>query len=135
MSDALNSKALPVEGKKNILIVDDEAVTLKMTKQGLERFGYNVAIFSKPLEALDYFNDNFKNIDLVISDKSMPKMNGEELVKRMRSLHPTVPIIVLSGFVSNDDDNVLIQNGASKILLKPLSIRDIANEVNELLGL
>ena len=66
MSDALNSKALPVEGKKNILIVDDEAVTLKMTKQGLERFGYNVAIFSKPLEALDYFNDNFKNIDLVI---------------------------------------------------------------------
>ena len=106
-----------------------------MTKQGLERFGYNVAIFSKPLEALDYFNDNFKNIDLVISDKSMPKMNGEELVKRMRSLHPTVPIIVLSGFVSNDDDNVLIQNGASKILLKPLSIRDIANEVNELLGL
>ena len=87
------------------------------------------------IQGSQYFNDNFKNIDLVISDKSMPKMNGEELVKRMRSLHPTVPIIVLSGFVSNDDDNVLIQNGASKILLKPLSIRDIANEVNELLGL
>lgn len=130
----MSESQIPAQNKKNIMIVDDEAVTLKMTKQGLEKFDYNVAIFSKPLEALEYFKVNFQSIHLIISDKSMPKMNGEELVKRMRELHPDIPIIVLSGFVSNEDDSILYENGASKILLKPLSIRDIVREVKDCLG-
>lgn len=121
--------------KKNIMIVDDEAVTLKMTKQGLERFDFNVAIFSKPLEALEYFKSNKDNIDLVISDKSMPKMNGEELVMNMRKLNPDIPILVLSGFVSKEDDASLIEIGASKVLLKPLSIKDIVQEVKDSLNI
>lgn len=115
------------------MIVDDEATTLKMTKQGLERFDFNVAIFSKPHEALEYFRTNKDQIDLVISDKSMPKMNGEELVKNIRLISQSIPIFVLSGFVSKEDDTELISIGATKVLLKPLSIKDIVVELRDTL--
>ncbi len=117
---------------KNILVIDDEALTLKMTKQGLERSGFNVAIFSRPVESLSYFKDNFEIIDLVITDKNMPQMSGIQLLEEFRLLSKDIPVFVLTGFSDPAEDQVMIDAGVTKILMKPLSIRDIIKEINEL---
>lgn len=117
--------------KKRILVVDDETVTLKMTKEALEKRGYEVAIFSVPSEAFEYYKGNHEIIDLIITDKSMPKMSGIELVKKMKEFNSSTPIFVLTGFASNDDDEVLQEIGAAKILFKPLSLMELCREIND----
>lgn len=115
--------------KINILIVDDEVVTLKLTKQGLEKLGFNVAIFSRPQEALEYFEQSNGNLDLVISDKSMPLMNGKDLLKRIREKDANIPVFILTGYSSEEDDSELSRLGVTRILYKPLSIKELQSEI------
>jgi len=114
---------------KNILVIDDEALTLKMTKQGLERSGFNVAIFSRPLESLKYFQEQHQIIDLVITDKNMPEMSGQQLISEFRKFCTKTPIFVLTGFSDPVEDKIMHDAGATKILMKPLSIRDLIKEI------
>ena len=117
---------------KNILVIDDETVTLKMTKQGLERSGFNVAIFSRPMDSLEYFKENHQIIDLVITDKNMPQMSGVQIIEEFRKCNTIVPIFVLTGFSDPSEDELMKSLGATRVLMKPLSIRDIIVEINSL---
>lgn len=114
---------------KNILVIDDEALTLKMTKQGLERSGFNVAIFSRPLESLKYFQEQHEIIDLVITDKNMPEMSGLQIISEFRKSCSETPIFVLTGFSDPVEDKIMHDAGVTKILMKPLSIRDLIKEI------
>ena len=118
----------------NILVIDDETMTLKMTKQGLERSGFSVAIFSRPEKSLDYFKEAHQELDLVITDKNMPTLTGLQLIKKFREIKTDIPIFVLTGFSDHEEDEKLIEAGATRILMKPLSIRDIVKEIKEILG-
>ena len=117
------------DSKINILVIDDETTTLKMTKQGLERSGFNVAIFSRPMESVEYFKDNHQVINLVITDKNMPQMSGLQLIEEFRKYNTEIPIFVLTGFSDPSEDQQMKKMGATKILMKPLSIRDIIKEI------
>lgn len=102
-----------------------------MTKQGLERKGHNVAIFSRPEESLTYFKDHHNIIDLVITDKNMPLMSGPQLIKEFRKYNQETPIFVLTGYSDPEEDVSMKEIGATKILMKPLSIRDIVKEISD----
>lgn len=118
----------------NILVIDDETMTLKMTKQGLERSGFRVAIFSRPEESLEYFKEAHQDLDLVITDKNMPTLTGLQLTEKFRQIKSDIPIFILTGFSDNEEDAKLMEAGATRILMKPLSIRDIVKEIKEILG-
>jgi CheY-like chemotaxis protein len=120
---------------KNIIVIDDESITLKMTKESLERMGFNVAIFSNAQKALDYFLDNHDSIDLVLSDKSMPKMNGFELTRQIRRVSSELPVFILTGYASNEDDETIKSIGVTKLLFKPISMKELASEIEEVLNL
>ncbi len=126
------SSDTPSKKIRNILVIDDETLTLKMTKQGLERSGFNVAIFSRPAESLDYFKNNHNIIDLVITDKNMPQMSGIQLLQEFRKVCLETPVFVLTGFSDPAEDKVMKDAGVTKILMKPLSIRDIIKEITDL---
>lgn len=118
----------------NILVIDDETMTLKMTKQGLERSGFSVAIFSRPEKSLEYFREANQGLDLIITDKNMPTLTGLQLIEKFREIKSDIPIFVLTGFSDHEEDEKLMKAGATKILMKPLSIRDIVKEIKETLG-
>lgn len=117
------------ESKSKLLIVDDEAVTLKMTKMALEKMGFEAEIFSHPIKALEYFQENKDSIDLVLTDKSMPHLNGIELTKKIREIDSDIPILILTGFASNEEDQIFEDIGVTKALFKPLSMRDLIDEI------
>ncbi len=87
--------------KKTILCVDDNEQALSVRKFMLETRGYRVLSALNGQQAMELFERG--GIDLVLSDLIMPQMDGNELVRRMKSLHPEIPMILLSGSVKAND--------------------------------
>jgi CheY-like chemotaxis protein len=85
--------------RKTILCVDDNEQALSVRKFMLETRGYRVLTAHTSADALEIFAAG--NVDLVLSDLIMPQMDGNELVRRMKSMAPEVPAIILSGSVKN----------------------------------
>jgi CheY-like chemotaxis protein len=89
-------KTLPV-ASPNILLVDDNRDGLLVRRSLLEEVGYRVQIATNGEEGLKLFQ-SFP-FDVVVTDYRMPRMNGAELIQRIRQLKPNARIILLSGFV------------------------------------
>jgi two-component system, OmpR family, response regulator CpxR len=87
--------------RKTILCVDDNEQTLSVRKFMLETRGYRVITASQCDAALDIFMEG--GVDLVLSDLAMPYMDGNELVRRMKTHSPDVPMILISGCVKDFD--------------------------------
>jgi DNA-binding response OmpR family regulator len=121
--------------ESNILVIDDEVITLKMTKIGLERLGYVVAVFSKPKEAIAYFEEHHSIVKLVITDKNMPNISGVDILKKFKEIDANIPIIVLTGFIESEEDRQLLELGAYKNLLKPISLKELSVEIRAALSL
>jgi two-component system, OmpR family, response regulator CpxR len=83
--------------KKTILCVDDNEQALSVRKFMLETRGYRILASLVPEEAIEVFRQG--GIDLVLSDLTMPQMDGNELARRMKEITPDVPILLVSGSV------------------------------------
>jgi two-component system response regulator HydG len=79
-----------------ILLVDDNALGLAARRSVLEELGHQVLTSGTAAEALELCGE--QGFDIVVTDYKMPKMNGVELIGRLRKLHPATSIILISGF-------------------------------------
>ncbi len=120
-------------GSERILLVDDEAPVVRMEQMMLERLGYRVTARTGSLEALDTFKDNPDDFDLVISDRGMPDMTGEQLAGELMSIRPGIPIVLCTGFSSEIDEQRSRNMGIRGLLIKPLSKADLAEMVRKVL--
>jgi CheY-like chemotaxis protein len=78
-----------------ILCVDDEETPRILRKLILQKQGYQVITAASGVEALEILNG--ANVNLVLSDLMMPGMSGTELTKSVKSMRPTMPVILISG--------------------------------------
>ncbi len=104
----------------------------------LKSIGYHTVSFVNPIEALDYFNKNFTNCILVITDYGMPQMSGLDLIKKIRvtDRNHRIKIIVISATVKNDIINYndkFLNLKIDKFLEKPLHLQELRNEVEKLI--
>jgi DNA-binding NtrC family response regulator len=86
-----------MEGSR-LLLVDDEAALLDLLKKYLERLGYEVDACTAPEDALALFDSDPQRYDLVLTDLTLPGINGEEMLNRMRARHPGLRALVASGY-------------------------------------
>jgi two-component system KDP operon response regulator KdpE len=105
-----------------ILVVDDEKPLRDFMRRNLEVRGYNAITASNGLEALAAFNT--QNIDLVIMDVMMPRMDGLETIRRIRQ-SSLVPIIVLSALGEEADKIRALNLGADDYLTKPFGVGEL----------
>ena len=90
--------------KKNILCVDDNEQVLSVRTFLLETRGYRVTAVNNPHEALVHIQGSVPgSIDLLLCDLLMPQMDGNELVRRAKQLHPSLPAMIVSGTVTAYD--------------------------------
>jgi len=87
-----------IQGEEQILVIDDEVPVLELIRQTLQKEGYDIAAFTSPLDAIDYFKSNRDRISLVVTDIVMPDMNGEEIIEAIRELDKEKKIIAITGF-------------------------------------
>jgi len=81
-----------------LLIVDDEPNLLDLLRRYLGRLGYEIETSGNAEEALALFQLGPDRFSLAITDLSLPGINGEELIERMRQLRPGLPAIITSGY-------------------------------------
>ena len=103
----------------HIVIVDDEEEILSPLKQMLESEGHQVTAFSSGRAALNFFQ--VKSADLAIFDIKMPQMDGFELLKSVRQLYPSLPVIFLSSKADEQDQIIGFTLGADDYVTKPFS--------------
>jgi len=92
-----HAPATPPAKTPEILLVDDNRQGLIARKSLLQELGYNISTATGGDEALELFSK--QNFDVVVTDFKMPRMDGIELIKRIRSAQSGARIILLSGFV------------------------------------
>lgn len=112
---------------KNVLIVDDEeTVRITLSEWFSTTYGskdYKVFTANNGIEAIKILAAN--QIDLLITDLNMPKMDGFELLAQMKSDHPRIPIIVISAFSTPDIKTKVVDLGALRFIPKPFSFSDL----------
>ena len=117
------------EGK--ILLVDDEEISLLFAQEMLRKSGYTVDTAVNGEEALALYKVDGANIDLVLSDIIMPKMNGIELAAALREINPEVRIIFMTGHsLDLEDEDLEFVKGVIK---KPFRGGEIINMINNIL--
>ncbi len=112
---------------KKVLVVDDDAGVVILTKRFLAIGGYEATGAADAAEALRLVES--ESWDLVITDRSMPGMDGEELAERIKYRTPKVPIIVITGF----PNSVLHPDRVDAILRKPFQSAELLAQVEQLL--
>ncbi len=122
----------PGQGQK-ILVVDDETALTTMQQKLLKRLQYQVLTANHPQEALDLMRANPAQFDLVITDLTMPEMNGLELAAELHTLRPDLPIILASGYSAALDRATLHAANISELLEKPISDEKLAEAVHRAL--
>lgn len=112
----------------NIIVVDDEEVVLSLVRDALEDDGFGVDTARDAFAALDIIED--KPIDMVITDIRMPKMDGIEMVKRVREFRPNVVVIFTTGYANLNSAKDALRQGATDYILKPFELKEIRLAVN-----
>ncbi len=110
--------------KHTILIVDDEEFVLEVAKELLQELGNEVIIASSGKEALNLLNLN-PHIDLAILDRMMPKMDGIQLFKEIRTINPELNVVIASGFIQETEIEELQKQGLYDYINKPYRMDDL----------
>ncbi len=121
------------EHRGAILVADDEDMVRKVAAAMLARLGFQTLTARNGAEAVDIFRKNAADIRLVLTDLSMPGMNGWETLAAIRRIRPEVPVILASGY---DEARVLSEKQAehpSAILKKPYMRKDLEDAVTRVL--
>ncbi len=118
--------------RRRILIVDDEGDIRSVLAEYLGHKGYDVRQASDGVEALEKFEA--EPADAVITDIMMPRCGGDTLLRRLRTLAPSLPIIVLSGIYSDVDFKARLLPEADVTMAKPVALSELAEALNRLLG-
>ncbi len=125
--------AFIVGGKETILVVDDEEVLVDIETKMLTGLGYRVLGMTKSPEALELFRTRPDRFDLVITDMTMPKMTGFELVRELLLIRPDVPVILCTGFSELVTQEQAMSLGFRDYIMKPIVLSHFAAAVRRVL--
>ena len=114
---------------KRILLVDDEPTMLKGLKYSLEQDGYEILTAQDGEEALSVFSEN--DVDLVLLDVMLPKMDGIQVCQRIRE-QSNVPIIMLTAKGEDMDKILGLEYGADDYMTKPFNVLEVKARIKSI---
>lgn len=125
---------IPRGNGEHILFVDDEEALASLGKLMLEDIGYRVTAKSDSVESLEVFKSQPEAFDLVITDQTMPHLNGADFATALLEIRPTLPVILLTGYSSTVTPEIAKAIGIGELLLKPCPTHVLAEAVERALG-
>ena len=118
--------------QKIILIVDDEVALRETLGRILEDDGYGVMSAANGEQALEILRDH--SVDLILADMRMPGMSGLDLLKKIREIHSTLGVIILTGYGEIESYIEAMHFGALEYVSKPFKVNELKFIVNKILN-
>ena len=123
--------ASPERGNgERVLYVDDEEAIVLLTKRLLERHGYQVTGFNDPRAALAAVQAAPEHFDLVVTDYNMPGLSGLELAEALKALRPTLPVLMISGYITDELQRKAPAAGIRELIYKPDTVEALCLAVD-----
>jgi DNA-binding NtrC family response regulator len=123
----------PLGQGQKILVLDDETPLTDVLQKMLGRLNYQVTTSNDAGEAMHLFRENPALFDLVITDLTMPEMNGLQVSGQIHAIRPGLPIILVSGYSVSVAADHLLEAGICERLEKPVSPSILAEVVARVL--
>jgi len=120
-------------GTEQILFLDDDKILVDLGEKMLKKLGYRVDSRTSPYEALEAFKANTTKYDMVITDMTMPGMNGSLLAREILKIRADTPIIICTGFSNMMSSEKASQMGIKDFLMKPLTMGDLSKSIRKVL--
>jgi len=131
-ADAVGDDVLP-RGNERILFIDDEEALVEMGEDILAELGYEVTSRTSSREALSLIKEDPRRFDLVITDQTMPDITGIELAREILALRADMPIIMCTGFSQLVDAPEAKAAGIKAFAMKPMTKREIARTIRQVI--
>ena len=129
----LTADAPAARGHETVLLVEDEATILNLTRKMLERQGYTVLAAGSPGEAIRLAREHAGEIHLLLTDVVMPEMNGRDLAKNLLALYPRLRQIFMSGYTADIIAHHGVVEDGAFFIQKPFSGQELAAKIREAL--
>gem|GEM_PF-1372305 len=113
-----------------IVLVDDEPSVARVSETALTRMGFHITVFAEPAAALAFVRANPHDVDLVITDQTMPGFTGDVLAFELHRIRAELPVIIMSGFSYVLTAERLEEVGALAVLQKPVSLATLRAAVD-----
>jgi PAS domain S-box-containing protein len=124
----------PPRGTERVLLVDDEEFHLDVTQELLVELGYRVTCCADGREALERIAEAPAGFDIVLTDVTMPRLTGDALLRELRRLEVSMPVILCTGFGDQWTLEGARAQGAQGLLLKPVALWDLATAIRQALA-
>jgi two-component system cell cycle sensor histidine kinase/response regulator CckA len=122
-----------LSGKGTLLLVEDEDAVRSFGARALRNKGYNVLEANSGEAAVSLLEEETPDVDLVITDVVMPKLDGPGLVQHIREATPDIKVIFISGYTEDAFRKSLGEGEHVHFLPKPFSLKELAGKVKEVL--
>ena len=122
-----------LKGSETVLLVDDEDMIIEVGQPMLEKMGYNVLIARGGKEALEIYQKNEQEIDMVILDLIMPDISGGDTYDKLKEIDPEIKVMLSSGYSIDGHTSEILERGCNGFIQKPFNIRKLSQKIREIL--
>ncbi len=119
-----------VSGNEHVLLVDDDAIVNQLGTTFLEKLGYQVTSFTDSNEALRAFSADPQSFQLIITDHTMPSLDGPQLMEKIKAIRPDIPMLLITGYSNLATSENLQQWGCDGIVTKPYDLKNLSQVIN-----
>ena len=131
---AMAQQALACSKPYRVLVVDDEPAIATVLGEMLENADCQVLTCTDSAEAMDIITDRLDQFDILVTDQTMPNINGAQLATKALEIDPSFPVIICTGYSSCMNDEVASELGIKCLLNKPVSLNQLLTVINEVLA-
>lgn len=118
---------------KRVMYIDDEAPMVFLVKRMLQKRGYTVSGFERPEEALAAIRLEPQGYDIVVSDFNMPHLSGLDVAREVRALNPALPMVVTSGYLTEELRVNAGAIGVRHLIYKPNTVEELCEAIARVL--
>ena len=122
-----------LRGTETVLFVDDEDMIIEIAEEMFEQLGYKVLIARSGKEAIETYEKNKDNIDIVLLDMIMPDMSGSDTYDSLKEIDSDIRVLLSSGYSLEGRATEILDRGCNGFIQKPFKMKELSRKLREIL--
>ncbi len=115
-----------------IIYLEDEELIKESVERTVSKFIKELVSFTNPIEALEFIENSDRKFDLIITDIQMPRMNGLDFIRELKSKNIDIPIVVITAFNTEEHLQACEELEVEEVITKPVNLIDLFNKIENI---